>query len=392
MLETVYTRLLPARGYRVRWIMDPGGSTDGGREADWNGTPVTVLPRLPAPGRWGRLWRSRLRLRARRAAAKRIVAEGGIDIVQVRNELSSAAVAMRLRQECGIPFVFQLSFPLATDWLSPEAPALARMRHAADRLVRERLQWRVLRRADLVLAISDRMRSDLIGGGLPAERVVSFPLGVDADIRPEACDRGAARRRLGLGDEPTIIFFGAMDRLRRLDFLLDAMVGVRESLPNAVLLMVGTAADPGDLAWLTDQARQRGLGAAVRFLGAVPRREVPQYLVAADISVAPYPPSPHDASRSPLKVLESLGMAVPVVANEEIPDQQMIVSESGGGSTVAYRAEAFAAAAVRWLGDPEARREAGRRGRAFVVAHRSYAVLADELERHYARLLQGRLS
>src|SRR6185436_7987112 len=135
------------------------------------------------------------------------------------------------------------------------------------------------------------------------------------------------------------------------------------------------------------EAQRRGLGASVRFAGKVPRRDVPRYLAAADVSLAPYPAESLDISRSPTKVLESLGMAVPVVANAEIPDQYAVVTQSGGGRCVPYDAAAFAAATVELLRSPEASRAAGAAGRSWVAANRSYESLADQVEAHYARLL-----
>lgn len=387
MLESVYTRVLPARGHQVVWVME-ARSGSANATASWNGTTVHLLPCARA-SRWTPLASITRFWRAVRTGV-RIAAQQPVDIVQVRNELMGACAALVMRRKFGMPFVYQLSFPLvAPHLLDPDATRstlwLKRLGMGAKRA----LQWRVLRAADLVLAISDQMRAELIAEGIPPERVVSFPLGVDTNVQPGAYDATAIRDQLGLGDAPTFIYFGAMDRLRRLDFLLDVMVRVLAEVPAARLLMLGTAEKEEDLLWLKAQTAQRALEHAVHFLGAVPRAQVPLYLSAAHLSVAPYPALPVDISRSPTKVIESLGMAIPVVANSEIPDQRTVISESGGGRCVAYNTEAFARAVIEYLRDPAAAREAGLRGREYVQHKRSYSVLADDIETWYAQLLSG---
>ncbi len=125
-------------------------------------------------------------------------------------------------------------------------------------------------------------------------------------------------------------------------------------------------------------------------MDAVPRARLPHYLAAANVSVSPIPPLSLYTISSPTKVLESLGMAIPVVANLEIPDQDKIVTESGGGLCVPYEASAVARAIAQFLRDPSGARQAGRQGREYVVRERSYTKLATEIEAHYARLLSGR--
>ena len=323
--------------------------------------------------------------------ARRIASQQHFDIVQVRNELAGAYAALALRAEYGIPFVYQLSFPLVEpDIVQPgmHGPIL-RARHALTS-VKRIAQRRVLESADLVLAISDRMRDDLIAGGLPPERVMSFPLGFEHIDGAGSEDGLRIREELGIQGRPTLIYVGALDRMRRLDFLLDSMLRVRRELPSAVLLLLGSARYENDLRWLRGQIAERGLEGTVRLLDAVPRAVVPQYFMAATLSVAPIPPIPAYLVSSPTKVVESLGLGIPVVANEEIPDQLSIISESGGGSCVPYTPAAFAAAILSYLRAPDAARMTGQRGREYILRTRSYDNLAGLVETRYRELLMSR--
>jgi glycosyltransferase involved in cell wall biosynthesis len=387
MLETVYTRRLPERGYRVSWVMERGPGAPEGATASWNGTDVELVS---AGSTAPRFLRARWRAQDRLDAAERCHARRPVDLIQVRNELSSASAALKLSRRWGIPFVYQLSFPTANPLeLDPTAPHPSLKQRVSIAMSRI-YQWRVLQRADLVLAISNAMRDDLVRRGLRADRVVGFPLGADTTVSPSSFDRQAERRALGLDDVPTMLYFGSTDRARKLEFLLDMAERVRSAMPEARLLVVGSSTRASDDAWLRDEVESRRLGGMVRLVPSVPRADVPRWLAAANVSISPIPPVPMYVVSSPTKVVESLAMAIPVVANREIPDQVEVIGGSGGGEAVPYDSGAFADAAVRFLRSPAIAQAAGRQGRTWVEAYRSYGRMADLVEQWYAKLFAER--
>jgi glycosyltransferase involved in cell wall biosynthesis len=325
------------------------------------------------------------RFRTGLVIAEHLVIRRGVNVVQVRNDLTAALVALRIRQKYGLPFVFQLSFPIleAPFW---EPDLGRRLQYVARAPKRSFLRW-VLRNADLVLAISDEMKRTLVAEGLAAEKVVSFPLGVDPALRSEDYDPREVRAQLRLGDAPVILYFGALDRLRHLEFALEMMRRVLSTIPDARLLLVGSAERPEDAQWLQAEATRGGLDGAVHFVGRVPRTRVPAYLASAVCSIAPIPPIPLYTLSSPTKVLESLGVGTPVVANREIPDQLNLIEQSGGGYAVPYNVDSFAAAVVSLLQHRSLAREMGHRGRAYVLRERSYTKLATDVEGYYERTL-----
>ncbi len=77
-----------------------------------------------------------------------------------------------------------------------------------------------------------------------------------------------------------------------------------------------------------------------------------------------------------------MAMGKAVVANDH-PEQRLVIEQSGGGLCVPYDEEAFTAAVVELLNDPERCRQMGRKGRAYVLANRTYSVLADRVEKVY---------
>jgi glycosyltransferase involved in cell wall biosynthesis len=226
--------------------------------------------------------------------------------------------------------------------------------------------------------------------GISGAKIALLPIGADTSVRPEDVDGDAVRQRLGLGDRPTLIYFGAMERVRHLEFLLRVMQKVKGKAPNAKLLMVGGSTESSaDVEWLKNEAAGLGIAQDVIFTGWVPREEVPHYIVASDLGVSVMVPLSAMLPSLPTKLVETMAMARPVVGND-IPAQQRIIEESKCGLCVAYQEDAFAGAIIWLLNHPAESRIMGQRGRAYIEQHLAYASLGRQVLNEYAGLLGSR--
>src|SRR5207253_5920617 len=84
------------------------------------------------------------------------------------------------------------------------------------------------------------------------------------------------------------------------DFLLSAFQVLHRSDPSMHLLLVG---DGPLRSQFEEEVRKMGLLQAVTFAGALAHEDVPPYLAATDVAVAPYP-ALQDFYFSPLKLFE----------------------------------------------------------------------------------------
>lgn len=99
--------------------------------------------------------------------------------------------------------------------------------------------------------------------------------------------REEARRRLGIGEGPCLLFFGFVRRYKGLDLLLEAMPAILERVPEARLLVVGEYFDDqSEYEQIIDRHRLADRVDVVdRY---IPNEEVPQWFSAADLLVLPY--------------------------------------------------------------------------------------------------------
>jgi glycosyltransferase involved in cell wall biosynthesis len=112
----------------------------------------------------------------------------------------------------------------------------------------------------------------------------------------------------------------------------------------------------------------------VAVTGAVASDEVPRYLAAMDIAVAPYLPNERFYF-SPLKVVEAMASGLPVIASDFEPVRDML---GPTGILVPSGDTAALAVAVGDLAtDPDRRRRLGEAGRTRAVAQMDWLAVAS---------------
>jgi glycosyltransferase involved in cell wall biosynthesis len=189
---------------------------------------------------------------------------------------------------------------------------------AAGRLARgaTALRNRWLRDADAFVAMSRLIRDEMVAAGVPGERIVLLPHGVDTDrFRPATPgERDELRRALGLPRGVLAVYSGRLLRGKGLEALLEAFATVADLVPDLTLVLLGSG--EGQALSVEEELRRRaggpGLAGRVVFAGRVERVE--DHLRAADLFVFP-------------SVFEALGIALVEAAACGLP---AVASRTGG--------------------------------------------------------------
>ena len=185
---------------------------------------------------------------------------------------------------------------------------------------------------------------------MPPARIVYVPNGVAAERigAPPARHVAGLRAALGLGDAPVAIYAGTLSATsHNVGLLLGAFALVREQMPAARLLLVGTGPDRDALA---AQAGALGLGEHALFVGHADYAAVPAYLGLARCSADPVADDPVARGRSPLKIVESLAAGVPVVTGD-VGDRAELLGPHGGVIVAPGSARALADGLLQLLRD-----------------------------------------
>jgi D-inositol-3-phosphate glycosyltransferase len=235
------------------------------------------------------------------------------------------------------------------------------------------------RRVDRVIATCEDELFELIRMGAPRGRVSVVPCGVDTvDFSPD----GPALPR---GERPRLVSIGRLVRRKGVDEVVTALAAV----PGAELLIAGGPAeatlDP-DTARLQALAARHGVSDRVRFLGAVPRAEVPALLRSADAVVCAPWYEPFG-----IVALEAMACERAVVATAVGGMQDTVVHGVTGLHVPPRSPDALAAALRDLLSDPKLPKAFGRAGRARVMARYTWTRVAAATERVYEDVLNERI-
>ena len=229
------------------------------------------------------------------------------------------------------------------------------------------LRWRVyyakLRQADLLVTRSESVRRDAIELlGLPPERLVSVPQGLDHAAFPPSHGRGPYADH-----PPYFVHIGGFSHNKNQVRLVEAFARLAD--PRAHLYFAGGWGE-AQLAWLAAEAERHGLGERLRHLGFVPDEDLAGLYGNA---VGVVFPSLEEGYGLP--VLEGMAAGGPVVTSnrssmpEVAGDAALLVDPLDAG--------AIADAMRRLLDDAALRCDLRRRGYAHAAGY-SWRALTEQ--------------
>jgi glycosyltransferase involved in cell wall biosynthesis len=257
--------------------------------------------------------------------------------------------------------------------------------HSERRTRRRRSRWQAWLDRTLaggsvqVVTDSAAVREDLIGRGLPAEKVTTIPPGVGPAVA-SGVTRGELLAELGLPSDSRLI--GAVGRLvpgKRVKDLIWAAELLSVLHPSVRLVVIGEGPQRQDLESFASLASSPG---RVSFLGH--RDDVGRILPHLDVLWQ----GSEDTGTS-RAVLEAMAAGVPVVATDTPGHRELVVpGETGFLVPIAGRAQ-YARTTDQILSDPELAQSLGDSGRRRVKERHSLEQMIGAYVRLYQEQVVG---
>mgnify|MGYP006159586685 FL=1 len=209
--------------------------------------------------------------------------------------LSGLMAARRLK----LPLLLEVNAPLVEE----------RSKHSGGLALPRLARWAegtAWRGADRVLPVTRVLAQHVWDQGVPPQRVVVIPNGINRAHFAQAPSPDEAKARLGLQGRLVLGFTGFVRDWHGVDRIIDWMA-TPHAPTNAQLLVVGDGPVRADL---EAQARRLGLADRVAFTGVIDRDQVPAHVAAFDVALQPAV----TAYASPLKLMEYLALGKAIVA------------------------------------------------------------------------------
>jgi len=309
-----------------------------------------------------------------------VVREVKPDILHAHSPVLNAIPALRVGRRLGIPVVYEVR----AFWEDAAVDhGTSREWGIRYRLTRG-LESYALKRVNAITTICEGLRGDILGRGIPQEKVTVIPNAVNIEnFRVgQAPDRQLAQS-LGLAGKTLLGFIGSFYAYEGLVVLIQALTKMLSSNPDSRILLVGGGPQEKELRVLTTQLR---LEDKVIFTGRVPHDQVQRYYNLIDVLIYPRLRMRLTDLVTPLKPLEAMAQGRLIVASDVGGHLELIQDGKTGLLFKAGDPDALASKVLNLLSSEPSWSGLRAAGRAFVETQRSWPISVARYRPIYSRL------
>jgi len=341
-----------------------------------------TVGRRPAAVR-SSLWAQLADMRALERRLREVIAIVRPDIVHAHSPVLNAIPALRVAKAHGIPVVYEVRAFWEDAAVNHGTTSAGGLRYRISRA----LETYAFRRVDAVTCICEGLRKEIVGRGIPVQRVTVIPNAVDiAKFSPGGQPDEALKVRLGISNARVLGFVGSFYAYEGLDLLLDALPGILSRAPDVRLLLVGGGSQEENL---KRQAAALGISDKVVFTGRVPHADVGRYYDLIDLLVYPRHSMRLTELVTPLKPLEAMAQGRIFLASDVGGHKELIRHGQTGWLFRADDVSALVEAVLQVLAD-EARWPTMRAaGRAYVETERNWETSVARYQGVYANAAEA---
>jgi glycosyltransferase involved in cell wall biosynthesis len=245
------------------------------------------------------------------------------------------------------------------------------------------LEDRALKGADLCCVICEALKEEIVSRGINPEKIVVVPNGVDAATFVPGPAKEELQRRLDLLGCFVIGYIGSFSAYEGLDIAVKGVIRLAEDFPNLRLLLVGDGELRPELERI---ASEGGIADRVIFTGRIAYSEITDFYRLCDVMVLPRRDARVTRLVTPLKPLEVMAMAKPLLASD-IGGHREIVENGVNG--MLFKSENVEDLTAQWrllINNRELRLDLGSKARNWVEKHRNWSVLIERYTDIYDEL------
>ncbi len=249
--------------------------------------------------------------------------------------------------------------------------------HYIDRIDRE-----LVHSAGKVIVNSRHMFDELRGHfQLPDERLVVIPNGIDVD---RMCCRHVVVEARPASDGKTVLFVGRLVREKGVQYLLKAAPRILRRHPTTQFVVAGAGYYRQELEALSEKLN---VTKSVSFFGQANDAQLAELYGDADLLVVP-------SLYEPFGIVDLEGMAhsLPIVVSDAGGLKDIVADGADGVVTKAGRAVSLAAGINKVLDDEDFARRLSKAAREKVVAHYSWAAIAERTLQEYLSIPPGTIA
>ncbi len=303
--------------------------------------------------------------------------------VIVAHDWLSVISGVTIKRELGIPLVFHVHSTEKGRTLGNGSDVVSNIEHRGGLM------------ADMIVTVSEAMKSELIELGFPKEKIRVCYNGVDPKkySREQVSDDKVreVRQNYGVGDNDLMaLFVGRLVWIKGVDKLIRALPQVLQQIPNLKLVIVGL----GEMQeYLEKLVQTLKLQDVVKFrFEFISEEERIAHYAACDVATFPSLYEPFG-----IVALEAMSMGKPVVVGAAGISGMKESVVPNGQDQCGFHVNPEDPADIAWglinaVQDPQRKEWLGKNGRKIVLERFSWNVIAKKTAELYLNLLESQKS
>ena len=238
--------------------------------------------------------------------------------------------------------------------------------------------------ADSVSCASTHLKELTCSFGVKKDYVFDSPVGADLEKFKLGLDGEWVKEKYGIKKD-LVLYIGQLHGAQYVDLFIQAANIVLHEHPDVRFMIVGEGFLEPILRKLTHDL---GLADKVIFTGSVAHDDIPYYVACASICVAPFRDTEVTRCKSPLKIVEYLASAKPIVASNVGEVRRMI----GGAGILVEPGDCYALAEgiSRLLADEKLRKDVSEVARNRSETKYNWSYTAANLLSAYKKITESR--
>ncbi|WP_437279923.1 glycosyltransferase [Sorangium sp. So ce375] len=322
-------------------------------------------------------------VRALEARVEDAIREFQPDLVHAHSPMLVGLPALAAARRFGLPLVYEVR----DLW---ENASVDRGKFKEDSVpykIAAGLETIVYKYADATVTICESLKDAVAPRVRSTDALHVVGNGVDADkFAPREAPPGAWER-FGLAGKRLIGYVGTFQPYEGLQTLIAAIGDIAREIPDAHVVITGAGGQEMELKAF---ARERGVESKVTFTGRVPHDEVFNIYAMASLLVYPRIRTRTTALTTPLKPLEAMAMARPVMVSDVPAMGELVRYGETGFVFKAGDSVDLTRRCVEALKDPARLDQVGKNARAWILKERQWPTLLSRYTTIYEQAIAVR--
>ncbi|MGC9053243.1 MAG: glycosyltransferase family 4 protein [Candidatus Hydrogenedens sp.] len=220
-------------------------------------------------------------------------------------------------------------------------------------------------RAKAIVTIAPAMSHEIERRGFDGNKIFTIPNGINEDFfKPSPGGEKIRQEKNWDSSKIVVLYIGTMGLSQGLETILQVAENFKDN-PNILFVFVGAGADRERLIAIAQEKELTN----IEFYPPVKKQVMPDWYSSADICLVPLKKRDVFRYNIPSKMFEIMACERPILLGAEGQARDILEEANAGIAVEPENVEEYTSGLIKMIQNPELRKNFGKKGREYVLAH-----------------------